>query len=258
MPNVAPGVPADLTAARIRRAARRTMGPAINEETAREDAVVLHDIIACARQAYTIRSTGWCGGEDDTIETILRTAVGICPEDKGAAASESEWLSLQLWDVERLTGGGDLHRKLLRVCGHVVNFDFENLFSDDETASDEDLLTQPEFTSEDEDDKDIDGGGAHRPHLRLLTSDDDVYDLDQMFLEPHGRLVVKAAKFVKPVRADQCRFPVASQDGGTHLFCAAPVSAGYAYCPAHLERVRAEPSPSASARGPKLLAPARG
>jgi hypothetical protein len=123
MPNVALGVPADLTAPRIRRA-----NPWIDEETAREDAVALHHIITCVPQAYAIRSLGWCGGEDDTIETILRTVVGVCPDDKGAAASEGEWLALQLWDVERLTGGGDLYRKFLRICGHV-DFDYEDLLS---------------------------------------------------------------------------------------------------------------------------------
>jgi hypothetical protein len=47
MSNVERSVPVDLTAARIRRA-----NPSIDEETAREDVAVLHDIIACVRQAY--------------------------------------------------------------------------------------------------------------------------------------------------------------------------------------------------------------
>jgi hypothetical protein len=79
MLNVAHSRPADLTAARIRRAARRTMGPAINEETAREDAAIVHDIIACVRQAYIIEPTHlcWCGDESAAIQTIQRIAVCI-------------------------------------------------------------------------------------------------------------------------------------------------------------------------------------
>ena len=85
MSNVELGAPADLTAARIRRA-----NPSISEGTAREDAAIVHDIIACVREAYAIQSRDWCGEEDDTIETILRTAIRFWPEGKGAAASEGE------------------------------------------------------------------------------------------------------------------------------------------------------------------------
>ena len=118
MANVALGVPADLTAARIRRA-----NPSISEETAREDAAIVHDIIACVRQAYAIQSTDWCGEEDDTIETILRTVTGVWPKDHDAACSEGEWMMHQLTHAEQLTGEGDLYRRWLRVCGHVENVD---------------------------------------------------------------------------------------------------------------------------------------
>src|ERR1700722_16911552 len=88
----------NLTAARIRRAARRTMAPAINEETARDDAAIVHQIIACVRQAYAIEPPRpcWCGevheevheSESDTIETILRTVGGVKLKDHNAACNE--------------------------------------------------------------------------------------------------------------------------------------------------------------------------
>jgi hypothetical protein len=191
MSNVELGVPADLTAARIRRAARRAMGPAINEETAKEDAAIVHDIIACVRQAYAIQPThpGWCGEEDDTIETILRTVAGVSPKDHDDACNEGEWMMFQLTHAEQLTGVRDIYRRWLRVVGHVKNFDYEDLFEDDEPMSDEDLLTQPEFASEGEGEgegEDDDPGRRRRRRLHLVTgpelTGDDDYDLDRAFL----------------------------------------------------------------------------
>src|ERR1700722_18338818 len=95
------------TAARIRRASRRTMGPAINEETAREDAAIVHQIIACVRQAHAIEPPRpcWCGevheSESDTIETILRTVGGVKLKDHNAACNEGEWMMFQLTHTEK-------------------------------------------------------------------------------------------------------------------------------------------------------------
>ena len=47
MSNIELSIPVDLTAARLRRA-----NPRIDKETARQDAAVLHDIIAHVREAY--------------------------------------------------------------------------------------------------------------------------------------------------------------------------------------------------------------
>jgi hypothetical protein len=125
MPNVALGRPADLTAARIRRA-----NPSISKETAREDAAIVHEIIACVRQAYAIQSTDWCGDESDTIETLLRA--GVSPEDYdyNDRCREGEWMMEQLTRTEKLVGRDDLYRNwLMRVCGHVENFDYDDLLS---------------------------------------------------------------------------------------------------------------------------------
>lgn len=179
MSNVPLAAPADLIAARICRAARRAMGPAIDEETAREDAAIVRHIVACVRQAYAIQPThsGWCGEEDDTIETILRTVAGVSPQDHDAACNEGEWMMFQLTHAEQLTGERDLYRKWLRVCGHVENFDYEDFFTEPELTSDEVLLTQPEFTSDDGDEDE--DRNRRRPHLHLVTepeliSDDDM------------------------------------------------------------------------------------
>ena len=160
----------DLTATRIRRAARRTLGPAIDEEIAREDAAVVHDIIACVRRAYAIQSTDWCGDESDTIETILRTVAGVSPEDYDDACNEGEWMMWQLTRTEQLTGERDIYRRWLRVVGHVENFDYEDFFTEPEQTIDDDLL-RPEFTSEDEDEDD---DQDRRPHLHLVTDPDDM------------------------------------------------------------------------------------
>jgi hypothetical protein len=169
MLNVAHGHPADLTAARIRRAARRTMGPAINEETAREDAAIVHDIVHCVRRAYAIQPThpGWCGEEDDTIETILRTVGGVSPMDHDDACFEGEWMMFQLTHAEKLTGESDIYRKWLRVCGHVENFDYENLFEDERPSDGVILLPEGLTLDEDNDDEDADNddeGGSVAGH----------------------------------------------------------------------------------------------
>jgi hypothetical protein len=186
----------NLTAARIRRAARRTMGPAINEETAREDAAMVHHIIACVRQAYAVQPTppGWCGEEDDTIETILRTVGGVSPRDHNDACFEGEWMMFQLTHVEELTGESDIYRKWLRVVGHVENFDYEDLFEDERPSDDpsiDGVTFEEEVILEDNDDSD---DGHHqrtrrrRPHLQLVAGPEMISadDLDRMFLRLMG------------------------------------------------------------------------
>jgi hypothetical protein len=168
----------DLTTARIRRAARRTRGPAINEETAREDAAIVHQIIACVRQAYAIDPThpGWCGGENETVETILRTVGGVSPKDHDDACFEGEWMMFQLTHAEKLTGGSDIYRRWLRVVGHIENFDYENLFEDERPSDDpsvDGVTFEEEIVLEDNDDDD-DGhrqrtGRRRRPRLHLVT-----------------------------------------------------------------------------------------
>ena len=123
----------NLTAARIRRAARRTMGPAINEETAREDAAIVHDIIACVRQAYTIQPTHlcWCGDESAAIQTIQRIAVGISSKDHNDACREYEELALCLVDVEQLTGGSDIYEKCCASVAMLRTWTMSSLFEDE-------------------------------------------------------------------------------------------------------------------------------
>ena len=148
----------NLTAARIRRASRRTMGPAINEETAREDAAIIHNIIACVRQAYATQPThpGWSGEEGDTIETILRTVGGVSPKDHDDACFEGEWMMFQLTHAEKLTGESDIYRRWLRVVGHVQNFDYEDLFEDERPSDGVILLLEGVTLDEDNDDEDAD------------------------------------------------------------------------------------------------------
>lgn len=155
----------DLTAARICRAARRTMGPAIDEEIAREDASRVRHIIACVRRAYAIQPThpGWRGGENDTIETILRTVGGVSPEDHDDACNEGEWMMFQLTHAEQLTGERDLYKKWLGVCGDIENVDYDDLFSDDENDPAAAGVT---FEDEDVEDEDVEGA--------VVLEDDDM------------------------------------------------------------------------------------
>ena len=129
----------DLTAARIRRAARRRHGPAIDERIAKEDAAIVHDIIACVRRAYAIEPSCpyWCTGEEATVETILRTVGGVSPKDEDAAISEGIWMAHQLTHAEKLTGESDIYRGWLLVVGHVENYDYSWVFEDEEGSSDE-------------------------------------------------------------------------------------------------------------------------
>ena len=74
----------------------------------------------------------------------------------------------------RLTGRDDLYRNWLRVCGHVQNFDYEDLFSDDDEQASGDRARRLHH--------------RRRPRLHLvtgpeLTSDD---DLDRAFLALMG------------------------------------------------------------------------
>ena len=166
MPNVALSRPADLTAARIRRA-----NPSINEETAREDAAIVYDIIAYVQQAYAIPYAEWGGEESDTIETILRTVAGVW------SRGDSEWIMEQLTCAERLLGRDDLYKGYLNVCGHVENEDYSWVFEDkrpsDDNPSVEGVTFEDEVVLEDNDDCDDDGHRQRtcrrRPHLQLVT-----------------------------------------------------------------------------------------
>jgi hypothetical protein len=182
MSNIELRIPASLIAAWIRRA-----NSSINEETAREDAAVVHDIIARVQEAYAIRPTGWIGQESDAIETILCTAVGAWLEDKSSAPSEGEWVALLLWDVEQVTGESGLYRKLLRVYGHVDNFDYESRYlNDDMTRTFHALMEGVTFEDEVvlEDDDDIDGDRTRRPHRRRshlhLVAEPELISADDM------------------------------------------------------------------------------
>jgi hypothetical protein len=177
MSNIELRIPASLIAAWIRRA-----NSSINEETAREDAAVVHDIIARVQEAYAIRPTGWIGQESDAIETILCTAVGAWLEDKSSAPSEGEWVALLLWDVEQVTGESGLYRKLLRVYGHVDNFDYESRYLNDDMTRTFHALFEDEVVLEDDDD--IDGDRTRRPHRRRshlhLVAEPELISADDM------------------------------------------------------------------------------
>jgi hypothetical protein len=166
----------DLTAARIRRAAQRTMGPAISEETAKGDAAIVHEIIDCVRQAYAIHPKPYLEFDvDHFIQTILRAAGGVSPKDHDAACSEGEWIMDVLTHTEKLMGRDDLYKPwLVRVCAHVENFDYSNLFEDERPSDDlsiDGVTFEDEVILEDNDDSDE---GHHqrtrrRPYLQLVA-----------------------------------------------------------------------------------------
>ena len=122
MSNIELSIPADLTAAQIRRA-----NPEINEETAQELAGELHDMVGCIQRSCAARSceeSSIAFEEIDVIETLLRTAVGIWPSDSGAVANESIWMMEML----RLAGGHELYLRYMRLSDRVNGTDLVTEF----------------------------------------------------------------------------------------------------------------------------------
>jgi hypothetical protein len=123
MPNIKLSYPADLTAAQIRR-----VNPSINEETARELAAELHDIVAYVQSLYATQPRGEPTAdfeESDVIQTLLRTALDFWPRDEGAAGNESIWLMEMLTFV----GGDELYLRYMRLCDRVNGTDLVTEFN---------------------------------------------------------------------------------------------------------------------------------
>jgi hypothetical protein len=124
MSNIELSIPAELTAAQIRRG-----NPSIDEETAQKLAAELHDIVARIKKGFALQPPDLPIEESDAIQTLLRTAVGIWPKDEDAAANESVWAMEQITRAGQLTGADDLYKSYLRVCDKVDGTDFASLLT---------------------------------------------------------------------------------------------------------------------------------
>ena len=115
MSSVELSIPADLTGARFRR-----VNPSINEGTARELAVELHDIIACVQRHCAAQPRPYPAfQESDVIQTLVRTVVDFSTSNKDAAADEGEWLM----DVLSYLGGHELYLRYMRLSDRVNGTD---------------------------------------------------------------------------------------------------------------------------------------
>jgi hypothetical protein len=105
--------PADLTAARIRRA-----NPSIGREAARELTAELHDIVASARERCSAAE------ESDLIQTMMREIVDDRPPGDAAAydagASASMYLAVMLTDPD---SPEDLYLRYMRLFDRINGTD---------------------------------------------------------------------------------------------------------------------------------------
>jgi hypothetical protein len=112
-------VPADLTAARIRR-----VNPSLSKEAARQMAAELHDIIAGVRKYCAARSSFSAADVNDLIQTMMRGIVDDQPRDAAvydAGASDSIYLATML--TADSDDHNDLYLRFIRLFDRVNGTD---------------------------------------------------------------------------------------------------------------------------------------
>jgi hypothetical protein len=130
--------PADLTAARIRRA-----NPSIEKEAARELATELHDIVACVQGRCAAQPKPYPEFEaSDLIQAMMREIVDDRPPGDGAAATDSMWV----WEWVTSLCGDELYLRYMRLFDRINGTDIAREFE-------------------------LDGPPAKKPKLSLVRDD---------------------------------------------------------------------------------------
>jgi hypothetical protein len=130
--------PADLTAARIRRA-----NPSIDKEAARELAAELHDLVACVQGRCAAQPKPYPEFEaSDLIQTLARTVIDDRPPGDGAAATDSMWV----WEWVTSLCGDELYLRYMRLFDRINGTDIAREFE-------------------------LDGPPAKKPKLSLVRDD---------------------------------------------------------------------------------------
>jgi hypothetical protein len=111
--------PADLTAARIRRA-----NPSLGKEAARELATALHDIVAAARERWAGQPGFSAADENDLTQMMMREIVDDRPPGDAAAydagANASMYLAGMLTDPD---SPDDLYLRYMRLSDRINGTD---------------------------------------------------------------------------------------------------------------------------------------
>jgi hypothetical protein len=205
----------DLTAARIRRAARRLHGPAIDEKIAHELAAELEEVIreACA---YCAAQRGYSAADTEYItRTMLREIIddhppGDCAAyDAACVAGDFETARLtdynaacntSMWLAWELTEPGDqegLYQRYMRLWCRINGGDYDSIMGtgdEDECPSDGVVLPLEGVTLDEEvvfeEEEDINGDRARRRRRRpqLVTEPEAMSneDMNRLFLQLMG------------------------------------------------------------------------
>jgi hypothetical protein len=111
--------PADLTAARIRRA-----NPSIYKEAARELAAELHHIVACVRERCAAAKPSRDFDVNDFVQTITRNIIDDRSPRDGAAANDGIWVMEWLTEL----GGYELYLRYMRLFDRINGTDMVGEF----------------------------------------------------------------------------------------------------------------------------------